>query len=416
MGEVGSPSVRTFTTTLDSAVEDASSASASRPAERSKAVDSTPPAAITARVALAHDYVTQRGGAERVALSMTRAFAGAPLHTTLYHPEGTFPEFDSVDVSPMPINRWAALRRHHRLALPFLASSVSAHHIEADVLIASSSGWAHGLSTSGRKVVYCHAPARWLYQSDRYAGSASGWRSRAIDGATRLLGPSLRSWDQAAARTADRYLVNSTIVQRSVKEIYGIDAEVLAPPPATLAAEGELQPVAGVGRPYVLCVARLLPYKNVDVVIEAVARIPGLDLVVVGDGPDRKRLTTLAETRPNTHLVGRVSDAELRWLYANCSGLVAASYEDFGLSPLEAASFGKPTAALHDGGYLDTVVDGRTGIFFETPTPDAIAEAVQRQVAAEWSDEGIRAHAELFSEDRFIRRLREIVNEELRSV
>jgi glycosyltransferase involved in cell wall biosynthesis len=370
--------------------------------------------ATTANVVLAHDYITQRGGAERVALSMTRAFNGAALHTTLFQPETTFPEFAGVDVQPMPLNKWRVLRTHHRLALPFLANAVSEHHVDADVLVASSSGWAHGISTSGRKVVYCHAPARWLYQSDRYAGRDSGGvRARVAKRATDVLGPSLRAWDQAAAQSADRYLVNSTIVQRSVKEIYGIDAEVLAPPPAMLARTGRMETVDHVARPYVLCVARLLPYKNVDVVIEAVAQIPGLDLVVVGDGPDRKRLSALAASVGSTRLVGRVSDEQLRWLYENSIGLVAASYEDFGLSPLEAATFGKPTAALHDGGYLDTVVGGRTGVFFDAPEVADVTRAVEQLTRSPWDAAAIERHADAFSEQRFIERMRTVVTEEL---
>jgi hypothetical protein len=131
------------------------------------------------RVALAHDYITQRGGAERVALAMARAFPASALHTALYDPEGTFPEFSTVDVRTMPINRSRMLRRHHRLALPFLAKAVSEYHVDADVLLASSSGWAHGIPTRGRKVVYCHAPARWLYQADRYAGGSADASLRA---------------------------------------------------------------------------------------------------------------------------------------------------------------------------------------------------------------------------------------------
>jgi glycosyltransferase involved in cell wall biosynthesis len=371
---------------------------------------------MSATIALAHDYVTQRGGAERVALSMARAFSDAPLHTTLFDPDGTFPEFADVDVRPMSINRWPVLRRHHRLALPFLAGAVSRHRVDADVLLASSSGWAHGLPTTGRKVVYCHAPARWLYQSERYArgaASGAGARAAAVTAATAVLGPRLRAWDQAAAHSADRYLVNSTTIKRSVKQVYGIDAEVLFPPPATIGRDGAAQGVPGVDRPFVLCVARLLPYKNVDLVIEAVAQVPGLDVVVVGDGPDRRRLEALASRTGRAHIVGRVTDAELRWLYDSCEGLVAASFEDFGLSPLEAASFGKPTAALRAGGYLDTVVEARTGVFFDQPDSTMISAAVAELANASWSAAQITEHAQAFSEERFVARLRQVVQEEL---
>lgn len=364
---------------------------------------------------LAHDYLTQRGGAERVALSMTRAFTGATLHTTLYEQSSTFPDFADVPVEALPLNRMRVLRHHHRLALPLIAGAVSRHPIDADVLLASSSGWAHGFPTHGRKIVYCHAPARWLYQTDRYAGAVdheASTRSRAIEAAVAALGPRLRSWDQRAAHSAQRYLVNSTVVKHAVADVYGIDAEVLPPPPATLALDDEAAAVPGVDERFVLCVARLLPYKNVDRVIQAVSQIPDVGLVIVGAGPDRARLAALAENVGHTVLVGRVSDAQLAWLYQNCEGLVAASYEDFGLSPLEAAGFGKPTAALHAGGYLDTVVPASTGVFFESPDADAIAGGVVTMLGRSWDAAALESHADAFSEVRFIERLRAVVAEE----
>ncbi|MGH1561891.1 glycosyltransferase [Mumia sp. DW29H23] len=370
-------------------------------------------------IALAHDYLTQRGGAERVAEVMARAFPAAPMYTTLYDPDGTFPEIAAIDVRPSRLDRWSVLRHHHRAALPFLARTVSRMHVDADVLLASSSGWAHGIPCSGRKVVYCHAPARWLYQAQRYLGADDSvplvQRARRSVARTALasLTPRLRAWDQEAAHSADRYLVNSTVVRRAVRDAYGIDAEVVPPPPALMPA-GDERAVPGIGRPYLLCVARLLPYKNVDVVVEAVKRAGGVDLVVVGEGPDRTRLEGIARGSARIHLVGRVEDAELRWLYRHCDALVAASYEDYGLSPLEAATFGRPTLALRDGGFLDTVVDGTTGLFFDAPTPDAVADAVTRHAESTWDTAKLVRHADDFSEQRFVARLREVVDEELR--
>jgi glycosyltransferase involved in cell wall biosynthesis len=362
---------------------------------------------MSATVALAHDYVTQRGGAERVVLSLARAFPDSTLHTTLYEPEMAFPEFTGLDLRTSPLNRWSLLRRHHRLAMPLLAPTVSRMTIDADVVIASSSGWAHGMRTTGRKIVYCHAPARWLYQPARYAGSHQ-LRSRIVRTATAVTGPALRAWDRRAAESADRYLVNSTAVGEAVAELYGIDATVVNPP-VVLLPQGPEDAVDGVLRPFVLCVARLLPYKNVDAVIDAVAELDDVDLVVVGAGPEREALLQRARRSGRTHLAGTVSDAQLRWLYANCVGLVAASYEDYGLSPLEAAAFGKPVAALRAGGYLDTVAEGRSGVFFTQPRTADIAVALDELRRTPWDTAAIVAHAEGFSERRFIERMRALV-------
>ncbi len=366
-------------------------------------------------VALAHDYLTQRGGAERVAAIMAQAFPGAPLHTTLYEPDATFDDFRTLTVKTSMLNRVPAFRHDHRIALPFYAPVVSALTVDADVLLASSSGWAHGISCTGRKVVYCHAPARWLYQTERYLGADEGGlgaRSRrtAMKAALAALAPSLRAWDQKQAMTADRYLVNSSVIQQMVHDVYGIDAEVLPPPPA-LPVAGALEPVAAIDEPFVLCVARLLPYKNVDAVVSAVKGIDGLSLAVVGRGPDHDRLQGLIGTDSSIHLLGGVSEESLRWLYSNAVGLVAASYEDFGLTPLEAASFGKPTAALHAGGYLDTIDPQVNGLFFESPDVSSVSSGITDLIERCWNASAIKAHADNFGKQRFCARLQDVVAE-----
>lgn len=153
-------------------------------------------------VAIVHDYLTQRGGAERVVLEMAAAFPDAPLYTSLYDPGGTFDEFRSLDVRTGPLDRRSLLRRHHRLALPFLARSFDEMFVDADVVLCSSSGWAHGVRTSGRKVVYCYTPARWLYQPERY------FRGVLPRVGLKVLAPRLRRWDADAAAGADLSLIH----------------------------------------------------------------------------------------------------------------------------------------------------------------------------------------------------------------
>ena len=357
------------------------------------------------KVAIVHDYLTQRGGAERVVLSMLKAFPGAPLYTSLYEPEETFPAFRSADVRTLAVDRVRPLRRRHRLALPLLARTFSSLTVSADVVLCSSSGWAHGTTVRGRKIVYCHSPARWLYQTDRYLGD-SGRLARA---SLRVLRPYLVRWDRSAARTADRYLANSTFVGKQIAALYGIEPVVLAPPYA-LDPTGVAHPSDTIEPGYFLCVSRLLPYKNVDAVVTAFRGSPERRLVVVGRGPEDSRLRALASA--NVRFLDSVSDEELRWLYANCAGVVAASHEDFGLTPVEAAAFGKPAAVLRWGGFLDTVVAGTTGVFFDAPRPDAVRSAVAELSTREWDAAAIRSHAHRYSEARFVERLREVVAQE----
>ncbi|SMC50579.1 glycosyltransferase [Janibacter indicus] len=355
------------------------------------------------RVAIAHDYLTQRGGAERVVLALLRAFPDATVHTTLYDPAGTFPEFRDVDIRVSPLNRVGPLRRHHRAALPFLPLASSLLRIDADLVIASSSGWAHGFPTTGPKLVYCHAPARWLYQSERYLG---GDPRRSPTGLALLaLRAPLRRWDRRAAARADAYLANSRVVRDRVHEAYGIDAEVL-PPPFAVDTTGERAPVdegVELGPGYHLVVSRLLPYKNVDQVIEAFRGLPER-LLVVGAGPLLEQLRAAAPD--NVRIATDLTDAQMRWAYSHARALVAASHEDFGLSPLEAGAFGRPTLALRAGGYLDTIAEGVNGAFFDVPTGDAIRAAVVADRSATWDDAAIRAHVEAFSPNRFVERVR----------
>jgi glycosyltransferase involved in cell wall biosynthesis len=356
-------------------------------------------------VALVHDYLTQRGGAERVVLSMLKAFPGAPLYTSLYDPKRTFPKFAEADVRTLPLNRIAPLCRRHRFALPLLAHAFSSLEVSADVVLCSSSGWAHGVRARGRKIVYCYSPARWLYHPESYRGGGH----RGARAAITILRPYLLRWDRQAAASAHRYLTLSSAVRDRIRDVYGIEAEVL-PPPHGIDATGPRRMVDGVEPGFLLCVSRLLPYKNVAAVVSAFS-IPGTDrLVVVGSGPEEGRLRAGANGR--VRFLGSVSDAELRWLYANCLGVVSASYEDYGLTPLEAGAFGKPAAVLRWGGFLETVLEGATGVFFDAPEPAAIRTALQQLMRESWSPAEIRAHADTFSEERFLRRLREIADEE----
>ncbi len=358
-----------------------------------------------APLALVHDYLTQRGGAERLVLALATAHPDAPIYTSLYDPAATFDGLAGHRIETLLIDRVALLRRHHRLALPVLAPAFSRLVVDAEVAICSSSGWAHGATVTGRKIVYCHTPARWLYQTDRYLSQ----RSRASSVTLGLLAPGLRRWDRRAAATADRYLVNSQAVRTRVAECYGIVAEVV-PPPVGFSPEGEEEPVPGVEPGFVLCVSRLLPYKNVDAVIGAVATLPDLRLVVVGSGPHADALA--ASAPDNVSLLGTVGDARLRWLYRSSVGLVAASYEDFGMTPIEAASFGKPTAALRWGGFLDTTVEGTTGVFFDEPAARPIADALVSMTGRSWDGPTLVDHAGTYAPERFIRRIDAIVAEE----
>ena len=372
------------------------------------------PVAGAPRIAIAHDYLTQRGGAERVVLTLAKGFPDAPIYTTLFDPDGTYPEFSALDVRTSRLNDLGIFRRDHRRALPVLAPASSRLRIDADIVIASSSGWAHGFGGEHKTLVYCYSPARWLYQPDVYLSDSASLLTRA---ALATLKPGLRSWDRRAARRADRYLAISTVVQERILETYGIRSTVvpapLNPSLTGLPAEEVDAPFVRTGG-YLLCVSRLLPYKNVDAVVAAMRHLPRRRLVVVGRGPEREAL--MAAAPDNVTFLQDLTDGQMRVVYERSAGLVAASHEDFGLTPLEAASFGKPSAVLAAGGFLDTMIEGTTATFFSSPTPREIASAINELCARDWSPDLLRRHADGFGEARFVSAVRDAVESVLEPV
>ena len=362
------------------------------------------------KVAIAHDYLTQLGGAEKMVLSMSRAFPNAAIYTLLYDPETTYPEFAERDIRVSTANKFGPLRKHHRAGLPIWPLFAESVFVDADVVLTSSSGWAHGFRTRGRKLVYCYSPARWLYLPDKYLGEDAGLVKRAGLAATSGY---LKAWDRRKARSADKYLAISTLIKGRITDAYGIDAEVLFGPAETsnLAPAEPIPALQGTGTEsggFYLCVSRLLPYKNVDVIVRAFADTDR-QLIVVGRGPEAERLNGIKTS--NVLMLSDLTDGQMSWLYENCRALIAASYEDFGLTPIEAGLRGRPSVALRFGGFLDTVDEGVSGIYFDEPEPKAIAEALDRFEEMQFDSDKIRRHVEQFSEIHFAERLYTMIDE-----
>ena len=342
-------------------------------------------------LALAHDYLTQRGGAERVVLAWHQEWGDAPVYTTLFDPDGTYPEFRTANVATSLLNRSPYLRHHHRAALPFLAPVVSATTIHADVTLASSSGWAHGYKCDGALAVYCHAPARWLYQTDRYFGRGDTPAMAAV--ARRFLFTRLREWDLRASQRADLYMANSTFTRDLIREVYDRDAVIVAPPVQVPTSRPDVAVTNDV-----LVVARALPYKNLDVVLQVAELTPDVTYRIVGDGPLRESLMRISPR--NVTWCGALDDVALANEYASSRAHLALSHEDFGITPLEAASFGIPTVARRSGGYLDTIV-ASSGVLVDEDafSPAVVASTLRAVLQQTWDRDAMYQHASTFSVD-----------------
>jgi len=353
------------------------------------------------RAVVAHDYFTQRGGAERVALVIAESVSAEEVVTAVCSEQATFEGVSRFIVKQSVLGRVPIFRRDPRLAFPLLSWAWDRlSPVNADILVASSSGWAHGLRVTPetKKIVYCHNPPRWLYQADDYLLDQP-FQVRVL---LRLLTPILRRWDKRAALTADAYVANSTSVANRIEEAYGITARVLYPP-VSLDTEGAQSPIEGHAPGYFLTVGRSRGYKSTQLLIDAFDDLPDHRLLVVGMDDVEKRPT-------NVFPLGKVSDDELRWLYSNARALLSVSREDFGLTPVEANAFGTPSLVLKAGGFLDSTKEHVSGEFIPAADLPSVLAAV-REFPEDWDREAIKRHAQQFSRENFGTRLNEIVNQ-----
>jgi glycosyltransferase involved in cell wall biosynthesis len=347
-------------------------------------------------VAIVHDYLNQPGGAERVVLAMAGIWPDAPIYTSLYRADSTFPAFGAADVRTSGLH-WLPVDNAFRNLFPLYPVAFrSFGSLEYDVVISSSSGWAHSVRTAERSfhIVYCHAPARWLYGGEHLVGTRP-----------RLLRPfvgALRDWDRVAARRAHLYIANSQEVRRRIRAQYGVDAPVVYPPVDvdrfTPRERGER----------LLVVSRLLPYKRIDVIVDAATRA-GIGLDVVGTGPALADLRRRAG--PTVKFHGRVADDDVRELMESCRALCLPGKEDFGITSVEANAAGKPVVALAAGGALETLEDGVTGSLFQRQEPEAVLEAILRSDCIQTSPAAIAATARRFSRHAFEVGLRDAVHD-----
>lgn len=352
-------------------------------------------------VVVAHDYLTQRGGAERVVLEMARAYPGCTLLTSMYLPDRTFPEFRDLEVVSLGLERVPGMARDPRRALPLLGPLFRRRVVDADLLLCSTSGFAHQLRSRGPKIVYCHNPPRWLYQWDDYSMGLSRAERLAFRGLRREL---LRG-DRAGAAGAAGYIANSANVRDRVAAAYGLQARVVHPPRGLDPGGSEVS-VAGLAPGFLLTVGRPRGYKRTDLLMEAVAGMPDQRLVAVGAASDSK-------WPPNVVQLTGISDPQLRWLYRNSRALLACSLEDFGLTPVEAFAFGRPVGATREGGYLETCVEGSTGLWLDTTSLEDLRTSIRNLVRREWDAGSIARHAERWSPSAFHAQLREAVEDVL---
>lgn len=353
------------------------------------------------RVAIIHDYLAQAGGAERVVEAIHGIWPDAPVYTSVYDPQATLPCFREMDVRTSFLQRFAKGAKFHKFALPFYPAAFEHFDMSGyDLVISNTTSFAKGVITGPETchICYCHTPARFAWRYHEYV--AQGGYGRMTRRVLPFLVHRLRAWDFACAQRVDFFLSNSYNIARRVRKFYRRDSEVLYPPVETKRFQVAPTPTAD----YFLVVSRLLSYKKVDLAVEACNRL-GLPLKIVGGGPEAERLKALAG--PTVEFTGRLSDQEVVDLFANCRAFIFPGEEDFGIAPLEAMASGRPVVAFRAGGALETVVENKTGVFFDEPTPESLMDALQNRLPTLVVEpQSIRAHAETFDVLVFQARLR----------
>jgi len=351
------------------------------------------------KVALVHDWLNQRGGAENVLEVLVGMFPEAPVYTSMYWPQAMPPAYRHWDIRTTWLDRLPLIKAHHQPFLPLYPLAFQGLNLSGyDLVLSNKSGFCHGVRTppATTHICYCLTPTRYLWDFEGYIAREG------LGPLARLLVPPLlgwlRRWDLAATQRVTAFAAISREVQTRIAEVYGRDSRIIYPPVDT----GRFQPAVDHDE-YYLVVSRLVPYKRIDLAVEACTRL-GLPLVVIGDGRDRVRLEAMAG--PTVRFLGRRPDAERARYMARCRAFLFPGREDFGIAPVEAQASGRPVIAYAAGGALDTVVEGVTGTFFHQPTTESLMEVLRRFDDGAYDPAVIRRHAHQFDTAVFKERLK----------
>jgi glycosyltransferase involved in cell wall biosynthesis len=365
------------------------------------------------KIALAHDWLNQMGGAENVLEEMVAMYPEAPVYTTIFAPDLMPAVYRQWKIHPTWLNRAPAIHRHHQPYLPFYPQAVASMDFAGyDVILSNKSGFVHGLNHSARQmhICYCLAPTRYVWTYNQYARREGFGRWLGV-----LIAPmiaALRRWDYQAAQPTpagggqgvDHFIAISRDIQKRIKQYYNRDSVVIYPPVNT----GRFRPVSKPDSDYYLVVSRLIPYKRIDLAVKAFSSM-NRRLIVVGDGRDRSQLEKIAG--PSIEFKGRLPWDDVVRLMANCRAFIFPGFEDFGIAPVEAQAAGRPVIAFARGGALDTVIDGLTGLFFHEQSTEALIAAIEKFEQLSFEPAIARRNAKRFSSERFRRELGQFVRE-----
>ncbi len=358
------------------------------------------------KIALAHDWLNQVGGAEDVLEALLRIYPASPVYTSIFA-KPFMPQFlQNCDIRTLWLDRLPAIHRRHQAYLPLYPIAWNSLNIDNfDVILSNKSGFCHGLRYPPRSlhICYCLTPTRYVWQLRHYlAGEELGAVSTAL---LRPLVAMLRRWDYAAAQRVSHFIAISTAVKERIRRFYDRGSVVIYPPVDTARFEAAARAQID---DYYLVVSRLVPYKRIDLAVQAATAL-GLKLKVAGTGRDLERLRSLAGDC--VEFLGFVPDSDLPGLMSRCRALVFPGLEDFGITPLQAQASGRPVIAFGGGGALDTVIPGLTGEHFSNLTVDSLKEVWRNFDERAYNPEALRRHARRFDASIFAERISAFVEQ-----
>ncbi|MAF14180.1 MAG: glycosyl transferase [Parcubacteria group bacterium] len=358
------------------------------------------------KLALIHDHLTQEGGAEKVLKVFHDIYPKAPTYTLFYDKKKMSKVFEGKDIRTSFLQNWPGALKHYQWFLPFMPTATESYDLmDYDVVISSSSAMSKGVITRSNTLhfCYCHTPTRYLWSdTHRYIDELK--YNRLIK---RFIPPvltKLRAWDQLAAQRVDFFIANSKNVADRIQKYYRRDSIIIHPPVATNQFK-----ISDKIENYYLTGGRLVAYKRFDIAIQAFNRL-GIPLKIFGSGPELNNLKRLAKS--NIEFLDRVSQDELAKLYSRATAFVHPQIEDFGITAVESMAAGRPVIAYAAGGACETVVDKKTGKFFDEQTWEALADAIVRFKPEDFKPEEVKNYAQQFSEERFKKEITNLVEAE----
>ena len=356
------------------------------------------------KVALVHDYLNQMGGAERVLMALHEIFPDAPIYTSIYDPKRVDPAFQNMDIRTSFMQKLPLVTKYHQPYLPLYPFAMESLDLRGyDLVLSSSSAFSKGVITRPETmhICYCHTPMRWCWNYYEYVEREHlGRVARTI---LPFLITRLRVWDQMSSMRVDYFIANSPVVAERIRKYYRREA-VIVPPPVD-ASRFTFDPNTQL-EDYFLIVSRLIPYKRIDLAIQACNQLQ-LPLVIIGSGRDEEALKKMAG--PTIRFMGRLSDEEVLYYFAHSRAFLFPGEEDFGITPLEAQAAGRPVIAYGAGGALACIIDGITGAFFHEQTVESLIEVLTSFNEHKYHPQTIRNHALEFDKPRFHRRTLQFV-------